>query len=148
MFENLSSLNSQMSALSNSLDNLCFAIWPIVPSYSGNSKHFQKWIKAIEKEAFLENLDDECTKKLAFRSSRDTVSDFIHRFLQENPNESWTTLKQKLVIRFADVTDPMHPMNYLRPYKNKNDIICKKCSKSSHIKRLCPLNKQWLYQEK
>ena len=79
----------------------------------------QSWIKAIEKQVLLENVKDEGIIKLTYRSSKDAVSDFNQTFLQENPNESWATLKQELMIRFVEVTDPMHAFILLRNVKQK-----------------------------
>ena len=90
-----------------------------IPPYSGDSKYFQSWVKAIEKQAMLDHLNDEGVKRLTFQTSKGAVSDFHQRFLQENPNESWATLKRELMIRFAEVTDPMHAFTLLRNVKQK-----------------------------
>ena len=48
-----------------------------IPPYSGDSKYFQSWVKAIEKQAMLDHLNDEGVKRLTFQTSKDAVSDFI-----------------------------------------------------------------------
>ena len=98
MFQNFTAqinrLSNQMTDINSCIFNLSSSI--AIPSFSGDSKSFNNWIKCIEKQAMLENLDDEGIKRLTFRSSRDAVSDFVQRFLQEHPNENWKALKCEL----------------------------------------------------
>ena len=45
-----------------------------IPPYSGKSKYFQNWVKAIEKQAMLDHLNDEGIKRLTFLTSKGAVS--------------------------------------------------------------------------
>ena len=98
MFQNFTAqinrLSNQMTDINSCIGNLSSSI--AIPSFSVDSKSFNNWIKCIEKQAMLENLDDEGIKRLTFRSSRDAVSDFVQRFLQEHPTENWQALKREL----------------------------------------------------
>jgi len=80
----------------------------IVPPYDGNPKDFKAWIKAIEKCANLTETPPNRIKNIAYQSSNGPVSDFIQRFLDENDDVTWNTLKTELATRFSDVTDPQH----------------------------------------
>ena len=100
----ITGLTNQLSNATNSIGSISSSL--IVPSYSGDPKEFQNWIKTIEKQALLDNLADEGIKRLTFRSSREAVSDFIQRFLHDYPQENWARLKQKLTARFCDVHCP------------------------------------------
>ena len=110
-------LSNQMKGINSCIGNLSLSL--AIPSFSGDSKSFNNWIKCIEKQALLENLDDEGIKRLTFRSSRDAFSDFVQRFLQEHPAENWQALKRELATRFSEVTDQMHAFTLLRTVKQK-----------------------------
>ena len=113
----ITGLTNQLSNATNSIGSISSSL--IVPSYSGDPKEFQNWIKTIEKQALLDNLSDEGIKRLTFRSSREAVSDFIQRFLHDYPQENWARLKQELTARFCDVTDQMHAFTLLRNVRQK-----------------------------
>lgn len=115
----INGLTSQVSNVNTSIGLLGSAL--VVPPYSGDPKGFQNWIKCIEKQAMLDGLNDDAIKRLTFRSSKGAVSDFIQRFLQDNPQENWETLKQELTSRFAEVTDQMHAFTLLRQVKQNSD---------------------------
>lgn len=113
----MTGLTSQMTNVNNSIGSISSSL--IVPPYAGDPKQFQNWIKSIEKQALLDNLSDDGIKRLTFRSSRDAVSDFIQRFLNDYPQENWARLKQELTARFCDVTDQMHAFTLLRNIRQK-----------------------------
>ena len=52
--------------------------------------------------------DDIQTKRLAYQTSRGALSDYIQRYMTENPNSSWADLKSELNVRFAEVNDSHH----------------------------------------
>ena len=56
-----------------------------IPSYSGKSKYFQSWVKAIEKQAMPNHLNDEGIKRLTFLTSKGAISDFIQSFSSGKP---------------------------------------------------------------
>ena len=111
----LGQLSEQMYGVSDKLGVLGSSIQ--IQVYEGNPKQFLDWIKCIEKQAMLDNLNDERVKRLAFRTSRGAVSDFIQRFLTEHQDRNWAQLKAELTTRFAEVSDQMHAFTLLRSVK-------------------------------
>lgn len=95
------------------------SIAQIVPAFSGNSKEFRAWIKAIEKYAMLTELGDDKKKLVAYQSSSGSVSDFIQRYLRENRNHTWEQLRTELSSRFAEITDPQHAFMLLRSVRQQ-----------------------------
>ena len=66
--------------------------------------------------------DDIQTKRLAYQTNRGAVSDYIQRYMTENPNSSWADLKSDPNVRFAEVNDSHHAFTMLcnaRPLKNE-----------------------------
>ena len=53
-------------------------------------------LKSIEKYILLAGGDDIQTKRLAYQTSRCAVSDYIQRYMTENPKSSWADLKSEL----------------------------------------------------
>jgi hypothetical protein len=89
----------------------------IVQNFDGNSKYFNYWIKFIEKYAVLKGLDDNKIKKVAFQSSKRNVSNFIRRYLRDNPRSSWEQLKEEISTRFGEIKDLQHEFYLLRNLK-------------------------------
>ena len=58
---------------------------------------------------------------IAYQSSRGAISDFIQRYLHDNPAHSWEQLKAELSGRFAEITDPQHAFTLLRKVRQKPD---------------------------
>ena len=57
--------------------------------------------------------DDIQTKRLAYQTSRGAVSDYIQRYMSDNPNSSWADLKSELNVRFVEVNDSHHAFTML-----------------------------------
>lgn len=93
----------------------------IVQNFDGDSKHYKDWVKSVEKYALLTNLNDDRIKLVAYQSSRGSVSDFIQRYLNEHPANTWDDLKAELTSRFAEISDPQHAFMLLRKVKQKSD---------------------------
>ena len=85
-----------------------------VPSFSGEVKGYKEWIKSVEKYALLTEANDNQTKLIAYRASSGAVSDFIHRYIQNHPNNNWNQLKAELATRFSEITDAQHAFSLLR----------------------------------
>lgn len=82
--------------------------------FDGEKCKFSEWIKTIEKNAFLSNLDQDAVKRLAFQTSRGSVSDYIQRRLRDDPSQTWDSLKKELSERFGEVTDPQYAFTLLK----------------------------------
>ena len=97
-----------------------------VPKFDGDSKEFKAWLKSIEKYAKINDLNDERKKKICFQTATGLVSDFIHRFLNENLGCTWNALKTALASRFAEVFDSQHALYLLGQIKQKpgENIYC------------------------
>lgn len=97
-----------------------------VPRFNGDSKEFKAWLKSIEKYAKINDLNDESKKKICFQQTTGPVSDFVHRFLDENLGCSWNVLKTALTSRFSEVFDPQHALYLLGQIRQKEgeNIYC------------------------
>lgn len=91
----------------------------LVPVFEGDSAKFKDWIKSIEKCAVVNNLPEVKNKLLAYRFSTGVVSDFLHRYLSDNPNSTWTQMKAELGQRFGEVRDTYLQFAMLRNIKQK-----------------------------
>lgn len=88
-----------------------------VPSFDGDSKKFKFWVKSIEKYGMVTGADDAKLKMVAFQSSKNNVSDFIQRYLNEHPDCTWAHLKDELKVRFAEIQDQQYALSLLRTLK-------------------------------
>ena len=88
-----------------------------ITSFYGDNKQFKPWMKSIEKYAYLTGLKPDKVKMVAYQSSKDAVSDFIHRNLNDYSNNTWYQFKRELTSRFAEITDPQHAFMLLRKVK-------------------------------
>ena len=86
----------------------------VVGVFEGEPDKFRDWIKSIEKYILLAGGDENQSKRLAYQTSRGAVSDYIHRYMTENPGSTWEELKSELSVRFAEVSDPHHAFTMLR----------------------------------
>ena len=84
--------------------NISSAIMP----YSGeDSKRFADWINDCERFAILTRVDTKDIKLLAFQTSREPISSYIRRRLDNaiTKNETWAEFKSNLAARFSFITD-------------------------------------------
>ena len=91
----------------------------IVVPYEGEPKKFKEWVKSIEKYAVLTNPDNDRIKRVAYQASRGPVSDFIRRFQDRHPNNTWNQLKKELANRFSEVVEEQHAFILLRKVHQK-----------------------------
>ena len=112
-------LSEQLQNVSNVLSHQ--AIAQTIPCYDGNPKEFNAWIKAIEKYRILNELEANKLIIVAYQSSKETVSNFIRRFMVDNPDKSWQMLKQELQAKFAEVQDYRIAFKLLSSLKQKQD---------------------------
>lgn len=116
VFNNLA---TQMANVSSAVG--AQGIAQVIIPFEGDNKQFKSWMKSIEKYAYLTGLGPDKIKMVAYQSSRGAVSDFIHRYLNDYPNNSWDQLKRELTSRFAEITDPQHAFMLLRGVKQSPD---------------------------
>lgn len=116
LFQNL---NEQIKDVKTAISTQ--TISQVVQSFDGNSKEFKNWIKNVEKYGTLTNLDENKLKFVAYQSSKGLVSDYIHRFLTDDPTGTWTDLKEQLKLRFAEIQDPQYAFSLLKTTKQKTD---------------------------
>ena len=116
LFQNL---NEQIKDVKTAISTQ--TISQVVQSFDGNSKEFKNWIKNVEKYGTLTNLDENKLKFVAYQSSKGLVSDYIHRFLTDDPTGTWTDLKEQLKLRFAEIQDPQYAFSLLKTTKQRTD---------------------------
>jgi len=112
-------LNEQIKDVKTAISTQ--TISQVVQSFDGNSKEFKNWIKNVEKYGTLINLDANKLKFVAYQSSKGLVSDYIQRFLTDNPTGTWTDLKEQLKLRFAEIQDSQYAFSLLKTIKQKTD---------------------------
>ncbi|MES9879658.1 MAG: hypothetical protein ABW185_02110 [Sedimenticola sp.] len=110
-------MGSQIQGLSSTVG--AQGVAKVIPSFDGDSKCFKSWVKEIEKYSQLVGLDNKGPIMIAYQSSKGPVSDYLKRYLAENPNNDWTAVKADLTSRFADIVDPQHALLLLRRVKQK-----------------------------
>ena len=107
-------LTLELSNVSNALT--AQGISSAVFKFDGNPKNYREWIKSIEKYATLINVPEARKKLIAYQSSGNAVSGFIHRYMQANPANTCGQLKEQLAVRFSDVTDPQMALSMLKTH--------------------------------
>ena len=83
-------LAGQLAGLSTTVG--AQGISQIITPFEGDPRKFKEWVKSIEKYAVLTNMNQDKVKLVAYQASKGVVSDFIHRYLNENPRDTWATL--------------------------------------------------------
>ncbi|CAG2218423.1 unnamed protein product [Mytilus edulis] len=118
---NQQALSAQVEHLSNTVGTQ--SVSQVIPSFGGNPKEFQEWIKAVEKYAVLTHAigNADRVKLIAYQSSKGAVSDYIKRYLTANDQATWDECKTQLTARFSEVTDPQHAFSLLRQVKQKSN---------------------------
>ncbi len=94
-----------------------------VKSFNGNPRELNKWIKSIEKHVLFTSgslQSPECVK-VAFKTSKNTVSDFISRALSDKKPVTWDILKSSLTERFGEKLDTQTLLLRLRKYVQRPD---------------------------
>ena len=86
----------------------------LVSNFEGNPKKFKTWLKEIEKYSILMGAADEQKRYIAFQSSSGPVSDCILRFLGQDPQPDWPTLREQLRQRFGEAQDMAQALAKLR----------------------------------
>jgi len=114
-------VNLDVQRLADAITNRNDLFVLIPQSYEGDPKKFQNWVKQIEKYAFMTETPVEKVKLIAYKTSSGPVSDFIERYITNHPTNSWQQLKQELVMRFAEISDPEQASKMLREIKQKKD---------------------------
>ena len=114
----------QMAGLSTVSGAQC--VPQIITPFEGDPKELKTQIKSIEKYAILTNTRGERIKTIAFQSSKGSVSDFMQRYISDQPERTWVEMKVELSSRIAEVTDYTHALMLLRKFKQR-------CDENAHI---------------
>ena len=88
-----------------------------VTPFDGKAKDFKNSMKAVEKHARLNQLNEDQTKLVAYKTSRGAVSDYLDRALNEHPGYEWERIKSELSSRFAEISDAQHAFTLLHKIK-------------------------------
>ena len=87
-FQNLA---YQLQGVSNKLG--AQGVNQIVHTFTGDPTKFRSWIKQIEKYVLLTSLQKVDAKMIAYQAGDALVSDFIHRWIEQNDRGGWDELK-------------------------------------------------------
>lgn len=122
-------LTAQVKHLSNSVGTQSVA--QFIPTFRGNPKEFQEWIKAVEKYAVFTNAIANAVriKLIAYQSCKGAVIDCTKRYLSAYDSATRVQCKTHITARFSEVTDPQHAFLLLRQL-NKNKV--KRCNLFGH----------------
>ncbi len=93
----------------------------IVKPFSGHPRELVNWLKSCENFACMiagsPALSEQEVIQVVYRTSRQTVSDFLGRHLEQNPTTSWAVVKVKLTERFGERINKMTKFEQLRKYR-------------------------------
>ena len=95
-------LGEQMLGLSQTIKSQGVTL--DVTPFDGKAKDFKNWMKAVEKHARLNQLNEDQTKLVAYKTSRGAVSDYLDRVLNEHPGYEWERIKSELLSRVAEIS--------------------------------------------
>jgi hypothetical protein len=108
-------LQGLRSALS--FDNISRAI----KTFDGSQANLRNWLTEVEKFAFINRIDDNATKLIAYQSAGGKCSEFLQRVFQEYPRDSWEEIKEQLIARFGETTDHRQAFFILRNRRQKSN---------------------------
>ena len=74
-----------------------------VTPFDGKAKDFKNWMRAVEKNARLNQFNEDQTKLVAYKTSRGAVSDYLVKALNEHPGYEWEQIKSELSSRVAEI---------------------------------------------
>lgn len=120
LHEQTTMFNDTITQQTEALGTQSIAVF--IRPYDGTSaSDYKRWIKDIEKYAYLHKCDDERTQLLAFQTGTGFVADYIKRYLESRQDKSWTELKAELASRFSDVTDTSYAFTLLSKCRQAPD---------------------------
>ena len=76
-----------------------------VKIFDGEAKKFRRWVKDVEKYGALVGTDDGGLKRAVFQGTVGYVSDYIQRWMREQPGGTWAQLKTDLRARYGEAAD-------------------------------------------
>ena len=82
---------SLRSALS--FDNISRAI----KTFDGSQANLRNWLTEVDRFAFINRIDDNAAKLIAYQSAGGKCSEFLQRVFQEYPRDSWEEIKEQLI---------------------------------------------------
>ena len=77
-----------------------------ISSFGGeSSEKFHDWLRDIERNLALVGHDDARARALALQTLTGPAADFATREIKQNPEITWSDLKDKLDVRYNDMAD-------------------------------------------
>jgi hypothetical protein len=76
-----------------SFDNISRAI----KTFDGSQANLRNWLNEVEKFPYINRIDDNATKLIAYQSAGGKCSEFLQRVFQEYPSPSHTRTKSACV---------------------------------------------------
>jgi len=89
-----------------------------IKTFDGSQANLRNWLNEVEKFAYINRIDDNATKLIAYQSGG-KCSEFLQRIFQEYPRDSWEEIKEQLIARFGETTDPRQAFFILRNRRQK-----------------------------
>ena len=94
-------LGEQMLGLSQTIKSQGVTL--DVTPFDRKAKDFKNWIKAVEKQARLNQLNEDQHKLVAYQTTRGAVSHYLDRALNDHPGYEWEQIKSTLSSRVAEI---------------------------------------------
>ena len=92
-----------------------------IKTFDGSQANLRNWLNEVEKFAYINRIDDNATKLIAYQSAGGKCSEFLQRIFQEYPRDNWEEIKEQLIARFGETTDPGQAFFVLRNRRQKSD---------------------------
>ena len=92
-----------------------------IKTCDGSQANLRNWLTEVEKFAYINRIDENATKLIAYQSARGKCSEFLQIVFQEYPRDSWEEIKEQLIARFGETTNPRKSFFILRHRRQKPD---------------------------
>jgi len=92
-----------------------------IKTFDGSQANLRNWLNEVEKFAYINRIDDNATKLIAYQSAGGKCSEFLQRIFQEYPRDNCEEIKEQLIARFGETTDPRQSFFILRHRRQKPD---------------------------
>jgi hypothetical protein len=114
-------LRDAVQHVSNELQGLRSAIGfnnisQSIKTFDGFQANLRNWLTEVEKIAYINRIDENATKLIAYQSAGGNCSEFLQRVFQEYSRDSWEE-----IARFGETTDPRQSFFILRHRRQKPD---------------------------
>ena len=96
-------------------------IFKAIRTFDSSQANLRNWLNEVEKFPYINRIDDNATKLIAYQSAGGKCSEFLQRIIQEYPRDSWEEIKEELITMFGETTDSRQAFFILRNRRQKSD---------------------------